>query len=153
MFRMLFVMVTTVLIGLGSGYFLWGTRVARMTESLSGLTLELDTMRARAAAPKEEVATEGSVKAADELRVINESLAALRVEVGEQKALIQSTATAASPTDAAATAAELRTVRNDLAACIADKQDLEVRCAAAAAPAPSPVPQPYQPRPAYPPLR
>lgn len=135
MFRLLFVMVTTVLLGIGSGYFLWGSRVARLTESLSGLTLELDTMRARLAAPAAAQPEEGGTRAADELRVINESIAAFRQELADQKALIERTATAAVPPDAAAINAQLRTTRTELAACIADKQDLEVRCSGARAPA------------------
>lgn len=151
MFRLFFVMVTTVLVGLGSGYVLWGSRVARLTESLSGLTLELDTMRARLAAPQQPQAGEGGVKAADELRVINESIAAFRQELAEQKALVERTAAAAVPADSASIGAELRTVRNELAVCIADKQDLELKCrggAAPAAPAYQPQAQGYQ-QPAY----
>jgi hypothetical protein len=145
MFRLLFVMVTTVLVGLGSGYVLWGSRVARLTESLSGLTLELDTMRARLAAPQQPQGAEGGVRAADELRVINESIAAFRQELAEQKALVERTAAAAVPADSASIGAELRTVRNELAVCIADKQDLELKCRGGAAPA-APA---YQQAPAY----
>ncbi|MFN2425978.1 MAG: hypothetical protein ABR587_05985 [Candidatus Binatia bacterium] len=144
MFRLLFVMITTVLLGIGSGYFLWGSRVARLTESLSGLTLELDTMREKLASPRAESA-EGGIRSADELRVINESIAAFRQELANQKALIESQAAAAVPADAASANAELRTVRNELAGCIADKQDLERRCPAGGAP-PSAVPG-YRPEP------
>ncbi|MFN2378378.1 MAG: hypothetical protein ABR538_17750 [Candidatus Binatia bacterium] len=155
MFRLLFVMVTTVLLGIGSGYFLWGSRVARLTESLSGLTLELDTMRARLAAPASAQPEEGGTRAADELRVINESIAAFRQELADQKALIESTANAATPPDTAAVNAQLRTTRTELAACIADNQDLEVRCSGAqvqAAPtyAPPPPPPAYAPPPVPP---
>ena len=142
MLRLLFVMVTTVLLGLGSGYFLWGSRVARLTESLSGLTLELDTMRARLVAPRSSEPEVGTVKAADELRVINESIAAFRQELAEQKSLIEkSSAVAAAPADAtaASASAELKTVRNELNACIADKQDLELRCGPAPAPSYPPI--------------
>ena len=147
MFRLLFVMVTTVLIGLGSGYFLWGSRVARLTESLSGLTLELDTMREKLASPRAAESAEGGTRAADELRVINESIAALRQELAGQKALIESSAAAAVPHDVASANAELRNVRNELAACIADKQDIELRCPGATAPSAAPTYQP--PAPAY----
>jgi hypothetical protein len=132
MFRLLFVMVTTVLVGLGSGYFLWGSRVARLTESLSGLTLELDTMRARLAAPRAEGAEEGGVKAADELRVINESMAAFRVELAEQKALLEKAAVAAAPADSTTANAQLPIVRRQLEECMADKADLEQRLAGGA---------------------
>jgi hypothetical protein len=140
-------MVTTVVVGLGSGYFLWGTRVARLTEALSGLTLELDTMRARLAAPRGDQSEEGAAKAAAELRVINESMAAFRQELAEQKSLIEKSSAAAVPPETAAVAAELRTVRNELAACIADKQDLELRCKGApAAPGAAPAYPPPAPR-------
>ncbi len=146
---MLFVMVTTVLLGVGSGYFLWGSRVAQLTQTLSGLTLELDTMRARLAAPRGGESNEGATKAADELRVINESIAAFRQELAEQKALLEKTAAsaAAAPADAGEASTDLRTARTELAACVADKQDLEARCAAAAAaPTPAPSYQPLAPR-------
>ena len=146
MFRLLFVMVTTVVVGLGSGYFLWGTRVARLTEALSGLTLELDTMRARLAAPRGDQSEEGAVKAAAELRVINESMAAFRQELAEQKSLIEKSSAAAVPPEIAAVSAELRTVRNELAACIADKQDLELRGTTAPAPGAAPAYPPPAPR-------
>lgn len=151
MFRLFFVMVTTVLVGLGSGYVLWGSRVARLTESLSALTLEQDTLRARLAAPQQAAPEEGAVKASDELRVINESIASFRQELADQKILLEKTASVAVPADAAQVSAELRTVRNELAACIADKQDLELRSrggAAAAPAAPAYQPQAYQ-QPAY----
>ncbi len=145
MFRLLFVMVTTVLIGLGTGYFLWGSRVARLTETLSGLTLELDTMRERLASPRADE-QEGAGRAADELRVINESIAAFRQELAAQKMLIESQAAAGTPPDAAAAQSELRQVRDELAACLADKQDLQMRfggaAPGAAAPAPSYAPAP-----------
>lgn len=151
MFRLLFTMVTFVLLGLGSGYFLWGSRVARLTESLSGLTLELDTMRARLASPRPD---EGGTKASDELRVINESIAAFRQELATQKTLIETQAAAAVPADAASANAELRSVRTELAACIADKQDLELRCpgggAPSAAPSYAPPAPAYRPTPAAP---
>ena len=131
MFRLLFTMVTFVLLGLGSGYFLWGSRVARLTESLSGLTLELDTMRERLTTPRAAQNEEGGIKSADELRVINESIAAFRQELASQKALIESSAAAAVSPDAASANAESRNLRNELAACIADKRDLELRSPAA----------------------
>lgn len=149
MFRLLFVMMTTVLLGLGTGYFLWGSRVARLTEALSTMTLELDTMRERLASPRA-TEQEGTVSAADELRVINESMAAFRQELATQKALIESQAAAATPPDAAAAQAELRKVRDELAGCIADKQDLEMRGAGAAPGAAAPSYAPAPPRPAAP---
>lgn len=112
------------LLGLGSGYFLWGGRAARLTESLNAMTLEMDTMRERLAHPQEQ-AGGGPAQAADELRVINEAIASFRQEIAEQKAMIQQNAAAAVPADAAAAQSALRSVRDELAACIADKQDLE----------------------------
>lgn len=130
MFRTLFVMVTAMVVGLGSGYALWGTRVARLTEALSGITLEIDTMRARLAAPRAqdgEPGPDNGAMAADQLRVINESLAAVRQDLADQKALIErsaSTATAVAP-GAASASADLRALRDELAGCLADKRDLE----------------------------
>ena len=151
MFRYLFVMVFTVVFGLGSGYFLWGTRVARLTEALNGMTLEIDTMRARLAAPRAADSDDPAMagQAADQLRVINESLAAVREDLAEQKALMERTATAAVPAEAAAAVNELRRVRDELAVCIADKQDLELNHAgpgAAAAPVAAPNYAPPTPR-------
>lgn len=151
MFRLLFVMILTALIGLGSGYFLWGTRVARLTESLSGLTLEIDTMRARLAAPAAAAPQEGSVKLADELHVISEGIAAIRGELAEQKPLLDKAATPPEPAPAAGNAAELIKLRSELEACNADKLDLQLRSGGAVAPPPPvPVPaptyRPYVPR-------
>jgi hypothetical protein len=131
-------MITTVLLGIGSGYFLWGSRVARLTESLNGLTLELDTMRAKMAAPHAAQAEEGGTKASEELHVINESIAAVRQELADQKVLIERQASTAPAPDAASASAELRGARADLAACIADKQDIELRCPAGTAPSRAP---------------
>ena len=147
MFRLLFVMVTTVLVGLGSGYFLWGSRVARLTESLSGLTLELDTMRARLAAPQQAQPDQGGSKAADELRVINESIAAMRQELAEQRALAEKAAASTAPADATTANAQLPIVRRQLDECLADKADLEQRIAGARAEAPAA--QPGYAAPAY----
>src|SRR5512140_2526200 len=140
-------MMFTVLVGLGSGYFLWGTRVARLTEALSSSTLEIDTMRARLAAPRGSENPEGTtVKSTDELRVISESIAAFRQELAEQKALIEKSAAAASAApDAGASTAELRTARNDLAVCIADKKDLELRLRGTPSPTAAPAYQPPAP--------
>lgn len=139
-------MVTTVLLGLGTGYFLWGSRVARLTETLSTLTLELDTMRERLGSPRA-TEQEGAISAADELRVINESMAAFRQELAAQKALIESQVAAATPPDAAAAQTELRKVRDELAGCIADKQDLQMRLGGTA---PSPAAPSYAPAPPRP---
>lgn len=145
MFRLLFVMLFTVIIGVGSGYFLWGTRVARLTESLSGLTLELDTMRARLATPQAGPSGDVSTRTADELHVINEAITAFRQELADQKAMIEKQAAAAVPPDVATVSNELRSVRNELAACIADKADLQLRSSGIAPPPPPPSPQPsYQ---------
>jgi hypothetical protein len=130
--RLLFVTVTMVLLGLGTGYFLWGQRVARLTESLNGLTLEVDTMRERLARPQE---PQGGPRAADELRVINESIAAVRAELAEQKAMIERNV-AAPAVDVAEAQAELTKLRNELATCIADKNDFEMRCGGIKPPAP-----------------
>jgi hypothetical protein len=120
-------MITTVLIGLGSGYFLWGTRVARLTEALNGLTLEIDTMRARLANPQPSAGNDTATRTNDELRVINEGVAAVRQELAEQKPLLEKVASVEASTGAASSA-ELSTVKSDLAACIADKLDLQSRC-------------------------
>jgi hypothetical protein len=124
-----------MLLGIGSGYFLWGSRVARLTESINALTLELDTMRERLARPQADEMP-GGVRAADELRVINESIAAVRTELSEQKAMIERNALAATPVDAAEAQAHLRKLREELAVCIADKQDFEIRCGGNKPPAP-----------------
>jgi len=121
-------MITTVLIGLGTGYFLWGSRVARLTEALNTITLEYDALREKLASPAAAEGQEGPVKVADELHVINESIAAFRQELATQKALIEAQAAAAVPVDVATANAELRNVRAELAGCIADKQDLALRC-------------------------
>ncbi len=146
MLRLLFVTITMTLFGLGSGYFLWGARVARLTESMNGLTLEIDTMRERLAKPRAEEQP-GAGRAADELRVINESIAAFRQELSDQKAMIERNG-AVIPADTASVNAELRTVRDELAVCIADKRDLEMRTGARPATAPPAFPAPA---PAFPP--
>jgi hypothetical protein len=122
--RLLLVTITMTLFGLGSGYFLWGARVARLTETVNGLTLEIDTMRERLAKPQD---LPGG-RASDELRVINESVAAFRQELAEQKILIQQNTAAATPADIAEAQADLRKLRDELATCIADKNDFEMRC-------------------------
>lgn len=160
MFRIFFTMVTTILVGLGSGYFLWGSRVARLTESLSALTLELDTMRAKLAAPAQPQ-DGGGPKAADELRVINESIAAMRQELAEQKPLLEKAGAAAaepaSPSDAAAANAQLLVVRQQLGDCMDARAELENRLRGAA-PAPGAAQPGYapayqQPAPTYQPRR
>ena len=147
MFRILFTMVFTVLVGLGGGYVLWGSRVARLTESLSGLTLELDTMRARLAAPAPaaEAETPGT-STAGELRVINETLAAVRQDLADQKLMLEKAAadTATVGPNVAACEANLRGVRNELALCEADRKDLQTRPGAV-----PPPPAAYAPPPAY----
>lgn len=47
MFRLVFTLIGVVLIGLGSGYLMWGSRVAFLTESLNSMVLEQETLRAR----------------------------------------------------------------------------------------------------------
>lgn len=148
--RLLFVMITTALLGLGTGYFLWGSRVARLTEALSTMTLESETMRARLAAPRtDDPASASATRTADELRVINEAIAAFRQELSEQKTLLQNAAPAAAaavPLDAQACTAQLRVTRTDLDRCNADKQDLELRCGGqGAAQAPTYAPPAYAP--------
>ncbi|MFT4572795.1 MAG: hypothetical protein ACI91F_003700 [Candidatus Binatia bacterium] len=49
MFRLVFTLAGVVLIGLGAGYFMWGSRVANLTESLNSMVLEQETLRARLA--------------------------------------------------------------------------------------------------------
>lgn len=143
MFRIFFVMVTTMLVGLGSGYFLWGSRVARLTESLSGLTLELDTMRARLAAPAQPQNQDGGgLKTADELRVIHDSITAMRQELAEQKPLLEKAGAVEAPSETAAANAQLLVVRQQLTECMADKADLDQRMRGAAAPAYQPQRQP-----------
>jgi len=152
MFRLLFVMITTVLIGLGTGYFLWGTRVARLTEALSGQTLEMDTLRARLAAPAAAAAPQEGAKPTEELHVINEGIAALRAEIADQKTLLEKSANGAAAADAptAPSVTEVK-LRADLEACNADRLDLQARCSGSV-PAPSappaalpPPPAPYHP--------
>lgn len=130
------------LLGLGSGYFLWGARVARLTESINGLTLEVDTMRERLAKPQQQDQPNGW-RAADELRVINEAIAAFRQELSDQKAMIERNGQVI-PADTATVNAELRTVREELAGCIADKRDLEMRAGANPAPSAPPAFAPQQ---------
>jgi hypothetical protein len=148
--RLLLVTITMTLFGLGSGYFLWGARVARLTETINGLTLEIDTMRERLVKPQD---LPGG-RAADELRVINESMAAFRQELAEQKILIQQNTAAATPANIAEVQSDLRKVRDELATCIADKNDFEMRCGGNkpvipgyAPSAPSYVPVPSTPEP------
>jgi hypothetical protein len=67
MFRLVFTLAGVVLIGLGAGYFMWGSRVANLTESLNSMVLEQETLRARLAtaeppAPKA-ASTEGEAAA------------------------------------------------------------------------------------------
>jgi len=135
-------MIMTVLIGVGSGYFLWGSRVARLTEALSTLTLEQDTLRERLAAPRGEQPqpAEGTVRATEELHAINEAITGVRNELSQQKALVEKCQTIATAPDVEAATVELRKLRTELTACIADKQDLEVRCSGAAAPTPPAAP-------------
>jgi hypothetical protein len=141
--RLLFVTVTMVLLGLGTGYFLWGQRVARLTESINGLTLEVDTMRERLARPQEQ---QGGPRAADELRVINESIAAVRADLAEQKAMIERN-TPTPAFDVAEAQSELTKLRNELATCIADKNDFEMRCGGIKPPAPPKFEDPMVPAP------
>lgn len=155
MFRLLFVMVTTVLVGLGTGYFLWGNRAARLTEAVNTLTLEMDTMRERlkASTPQVPAGLDGgdgvaSAASSDQLRVISESIASLREEVAAQKELLAGSASAAAPLDPSSASVELRNVRNELAACVADKRDLEMRQAGRVPAPPAYQPQAFTPPPA-----
>lgn len=136
MIRLIVTMVFTILLGIGSGYFLWGTRVARLTESLSDLTLEYDTIRTELASrpPRsgEAGADAGSGSIADSLTAIRGDLAAQKQLLDQQSAtLVQLSlgGRAAGACDAAT--AQLRV---DLERCIADKKDLEEGIA------PAPVP-------------
>ena len=160
MIRTFFAMVLSVLVGLATGYVLWGTRLGSLTEALSTLTLEQDTLRARLGGSTDGGAAP-SGQAAEQLRVVNESLAAIRQELAEQKALLGKPEAAVQPDgaeakalhdqleacraehrDGDAAAAQLSELRIQLEGCIADKKDLEMR----AAPAPSAVPPPAAPR-------
>ncbi len=49
MVRRTFTLLFCILTGLGIGYFLWGARVAKLTESLNSMVLETDTLRSRLA--------------------------------------------------------------------------------------------------------
>jgi len=141
--RLIFTMVFTILLGLGSGYFLWGGRVARLTESLSNLTLEYDTLRTELASrPPSGAEAAGNPAAA----AVNETLSAIRGDLAAQKLILdQQSATLAQlsqgRTGASCEAATLQ-LRVDLERCIADKKDLEAGGAAAP---PTPVPAPRAP--------
>jgi hypothetical protein len=47
MFRLIFSLIGVILLGLGSGYFMWGSRVAHLTDSLNTMVLEQETLRSR----------------------------------------------------------------------------------------------------------
>lgn len=143
MIRLIVTMVFTILLGIGSGYFLWGTRVARLTESLSALTLEYDTIRTELASRPPRTGEGGAEVGSGP---ISESLSAIRGDLATQKQLLdQQSATlvqislggrAAGSCDAAT--AQLRV---ELERCIADKRDLEEGGVPRAVPTP-PAPRP-----------
>lgn len=139
MIRLIITMVFTILLGLGGGYFLWGGRVARLTESLTNLTLEYDTLRTELASrPPRRTEAGGAAEPAD----LAENLTAIRSDLAAQKlALDQQGATLAqlslAHTGAACDAATAQ-VRVELERCIADKKDLEQGIA--------PEPRPLPPR-------
>jgi len=145
--RLIFTMVITILIGVGLGYFMWGSRVVRLTESLNQITLEYDALRSELATRPPRASGGGPVPS-DELRVINEGVAALRQEQAAQRVLLdQLTATAANPGGAAAATAcedNARNLRTELDRCNADKQDLQARVNGAPR-SPSPSEPPYSP--------
>ena len=148
MLRLLFTMILTTLLGLGLGYFLWGSRVVRLTESLSHMTLEYDALRSELATrPPRTDGSGGAPSASDEIRVINEGVAALRQEQAAQRVILdQLSATAGGGGGAPAAAAceaNAQNLRTELDRCNADKQDLQSRVTGAArAPEPRAEPRP-----------
>jgi len=141
----IFLSMLLVLVAFLVGFYLGNEPVSHLTQSINGLTIELDTMREHLAAPAAAAPQEGAVKATDELHVINEGIAALRQELAEQKTLIARTATAAPAEAGTGSSAELLKARSDLEACNADKLDLQARCRAAAAAAEQGAPTPAPP--------
>lgn len=140
MFRFFFT-IFLVLAAFLTGYYLGNEPVGHLTQSVNGLTIELDTMRDRMAAPAAAAAAaEGDGKAADELRVVNESITAMRQQLAEQKTLIEQTASNVSQGGGAS--AEVAKTRTELEACRADVLDLKARLGAAARPA---APAPSEP--------
>ena len=113
------------------GYYLGNEPVSHLTQSVNGLTIELDAMRNRMASPAAEAPQEGTAKATEELHVINEGIAAVRADLADQKVLLEK-ASAVPVEVAGADPAELLKARSDLQECQADKLDLQARCNAAA---------------------
>jgi len=153
--RLLLTMVITILLGLGIGYFMWGSRVVRLTESLNQITLEYDALRSELATrpPRSDSTVPGS-GSSDEIRVINEGVAALRQEQSAQRVLLdQLTAAAGTGGGNASSACEsdARNLRTELDRCNADKQDLQARASGAARPQPQP--QPFGTPPPSPPIQ
>ncbi len=128
-------MVFTILLGLGGGYFLWGGRVARLTESLTNLTLEYDTLRTELASrpPRSTEAGCDSGSAA-----ITENLGAMRGDLAAQKLILEQQGAALAQLSqgrpGASCDAATAQLRVDLERCVADKKDLE----AGALPTPGP---------------
>ena len=160
MLRFLFTILLVLVAFLG-GFYMGNEPVSHLTQSVNGLTIELDAMRERMANPTAEEAApaEAVAKTADELHVINEGIASVRQELAEHKVLLEKTAaTAAVQPNTAETNAELTKARVDLEACVADRLDLEARLSGSVRvpPQPSPPPppapdpsyryQPYEPR-------
>lgn len=151
MIRLLLTMTFAILLGLGTGYFMWGGRVARLTESLSNLTLEYDTLRTELASrPPRGAETAGNAVATAGPGInIGETLGAIRTELASQKLLLEDHGTLLTKISEAHTGdtckTELKQMRVELERCIADKKDLEagtVRAAPRQAPVPAPVPAP-----------
>lgn len=148
----MFTMVFTVLFGLGSGYFLWGSRVARLTESLSGLTLEYDTMRAELASrpPRPSDAAPGAASPVTEsLTAIQSELAAQKVILDQQNQALTTLVQGAQAKAGGSCEAAAKELRVQLDRCIADMKDLQ---GGGVAPAPRyPSAQPQEVIPADPP--
>lgn len=102
MLRLVFSLVGIILIGLGSGYFMWGSRVAHLTDALNTMVLQQETLRSRllqqrgqAAPPKVAAAEAGAEGEDGEAALVPtgsstllESVDALKAEVQFQAKLI-----------------------------------------------------------------